>query len=54
MSSAEKKGIARRVAIARWIKERFGDASFHALGLPGGEIADACHLRRRRQVPNAR
>ena len=41
MSADAKKGIARRAAIARWVKQRFGDASFHALGLPGGEIVDA-------------
>ena len=41
MSSNAKKGIARRAAMARWVKERFGNASFQALGLPGGEIVDA-------------
>lgn len=33
--------MARRAATARWVRERFGAASFEALGLPGGEIVDA-------------
>ena len=33
--------MARRAAAARWIRERFGAASFEALGLPGGDIVDA-------------
>lgn len=27
--------------MSRWIRERFGDSSFEALGLPGGETVDA-------------
>jgi hypothetical protein len=41
MSTDAKKGTARRAAMARWIKERFGVPSFADLGLPGGEIVDA-------------
>jgi hypothetical protein len=40
LSTQAKKGIARRGAIVRWIKERFGAPSFEELGLPGGEIVD--------------
>ena len=40
LSSDERKGIARRGAVRRWIRERFGDSSFRALGLPGGDIVD--------------
>jgi hypothetical protein len=41
MTTGAKKGIARRAAVARWIRARFGASSFEALGLPGGEIVDA-------------
>ena len=36
-----RKAVARRAAAARWIRQRFGDSSFEALGVPGGEIVDA-------------
>lgn len=36
-----RKAIARRAAIARWIRERFGSPDFDSLGLPGGELVDA-------------
>ena len=36
-----RKAVARRAAAARWIRQRFGDSSFEALGLPGGDIVDA-------------
>lgn len=36
-----RTAIARRAATARWIRERFGDSSFAALGLPGGDLVDA-------------
>ena len=36
-----RTAFARRAAIARWIRQRFGAPSFEALGLPGGEIVDA-------------
>ena len=41
MSAAERASVARRAATLRWIRHRFGDASFEALGLPGGDIVDA-------------
>jgi hypothetical protein len=41
MSSAARTTVARRAAIRRWIRTRFGAASFRALGLPGGELIDA-------------
>jgi len=40
MSPERKKRIAQRAASTRWIRERFGGASFEALGLPGGDIID--------------
>ena len=40
MSRKRRTQVARRAAIARWIRERFGAASFAALGLPGGDIVD--------------
>jgi hypothetical protein len=36
-----RKAVARRAAAARWIRQRFGDSSFEAMGLPGGDIVDA-------------
>lgn len=41
MSSADRKGVARRAAISRWVRERFGASRFAALGLPGGDLVDA-------------
>lgn len=41
MTPERRKQVARRAATARWIRERFGAASFEALGLPGGQIVDA-------------
>jgi hypothetical protein len=41
MSPDARKGVARRAAIARWVRKRFGASSFQDLGLPGGEIVDA-------------
>ena len=41
MSTNAKKSVARRAAIARWVRKRFGASSFRDLGLPGGEIVDA-------------
>jgi len=40
MSPAERSAVARRAAMVRWIRERFGSASFAELGLPGGELVD--------------
>jgi hypothetical protein len=36
-----RRAIALGAASSRWIRARFGAASFAALGLPGGEIVDA-------------
>jgi hypothetical protein len=41
MTPERRKHVARRAATTRWIRERFGAASFEALGLPGGDIVDA-------------
>ena len=41
MTPERRKEVARRAATVRWIRERFGAASFAALGLPGGDIVDA-------------
>ena len=41
MSPEARRAVARRAAVARWIRERFGASSFAALGLPGGDIVDA-------------
>lgn len=41
MTAARRKQVARRAATARWVRERFGAASFEALGLPGGDVVDA-------------
>jgi hypothetical protein len=41
MAPAARRGVARRAAAARWIRGRFGAASFQELGLPGGESVDA-------------
>ena len=40
LSPAARQAIARRAAARRWIRARFGDASFAALGLPGGALID--------------
>jgi hypothetical protein len=41
MPPQARRAVARRAAASRWIQERFGNASFEALGLPGGDIVDA-------------
>ncbi len=41
MTPERRRQVARRAATARWIRQRFGAASFEALGLPGGDIVDA-------------
>jgi len=41
MNAAARKSVARRAALGRWTRARFGGASFAALGFPGGEIVDA-------------
>lgn len=40
MTAAERSAVARRAAVARWIRHRFGASSFERLGLPGGEVVD--------------
>lgn len=40
MSPMERSTIARRAAMARWIRHRFGAGSFAQRGLPGGELVD--------------
>lgn len=40
LSPAERTAIARRAAVRRWVRVRFGDGSFEALGLPGGALVD--------------
>ena len=41
LSAAARRAIARRAALRRWTEARFGNASFAALGLPGGEMIDS-------------
>jgi hypothetical protein len=41
MSPESRKTVARKAAIRRWIRVRFGAASFEIIGLPGGEMIDA-------------
>ena len=41
LTPAAKKAVARRAAVARWTRARFGASSFAALGLPGGDIVDS-------------
>ncbi len=40
MAPEARRAVARRAATSRWIRERFGNSSFAALGLPGGDIVD--------------
>jgi hypothetical protein len=40
MSPTARKSVARKAAIQRWIRVRFGAPSFEVLGLPGGELID--------------
>jgi hypothetical protein len=35
------RAVARRAAMRRWIRVRFGAPSFKALGFPGGEVIDS-------------
>jgi hypothetical protein len=41
MAPEARRAVARRAATSRWIQKRFGNPSFEALGLPGGDIVDA-------------
>lgn len=40
MSPEARASVARRAAMGRWTRARFGEASFAAHGLPGGELVD--------------
>ena len=40
LSAGARRSIARRAALRRWIRERFGAPEFAALGLPGGALID--------------
>lgn len=41
LDKTARSRVASRAAVARWLKERFGDSCFTALGFPGGDIVDA-------------
>lgn len=41
MSPEARRSVARKAAIRRWIRVRFGAPGFEAIGLPGGEVIDA-------------
>lgn len=41
LSPEARSAVGRRAATARWVRHRFGEASFERLGLPGGELVDA-------------
>jgi hypothetical protein len=41
MSPEARVSVARRAAIRRWTRARFGGPSFAAHALPGGELVDA-------------
>jgi hypothetical protein len=40
MSPEARQRVARQAATRRWVKARFGNPSFAALGLPGGDLVD--------------
>jgi hypothetical protein len=40
MSPEARSAVARRAAIRRWVRARFGASSFQEIGLPGGELID--------------
>lgn len=40
MTPFERRAVAATGAIRRWTAARFGEGTFEALGLPGGEIVD--------------
>lgn len=41
MKPEARTAVARRAAAMRWIGVRFGNTSFEALGIPGGDLVDA-------------
>ncbi len=40
MGAEARRTSARRAATARWVRVRFGEASFQELGVPGGDLVD--------------
>lgn len=40
MSATERRAVSRRAGMSRWLRQRFGSASFAELGLPGGDLVD--------------
>jgi hypothetical protein len=40
MSPEARRAVARRAAIRRWVRERFGAPDFKSLGLPGADVID--------------
>ena len=40
MTPESRRMVARKAAIRRWIRVRFGASDFQTLGLPGGETID--------------
>jgi len=40
LSPEARRAIARRAALRRWVRERFGASSFESLQLPGGADVD--------------
>jgi hypothetical protein len=55
MASADRQAVARRAAVTRWTRARFGGGSFAVLGLPGGEMIDRglSDLAFRRETPES-
>lgn len=55
MSAEARRAVAQQAATARWVRKRFGNASFEALGLPGGDIVDAglAHLAAGQVTPES-
>lgn len=40
LTPQQRREIARKAAMSRWLQQRFGSTSFEALGIPGGVIVD--------------
>ena len=41
MNQEARTAVARKASTSRWLRHRFGSASFEALGFPGGDLVDA-------------
>ena len=41
MNREARTAVARKASTSRWLRHRFGSASFEALGFPGGDLVDA-------------